>query len=893
MVGTSCRNAKEAETQAQAAATTETKAVQVTSPKVEKLKLPTGFQAEHLYSPSENKQGSWVAMAFDNKGRLITSDQYGFLYRLELPAMGTGGKPKIERLNVGIDNTVSADTTKPKVGMGYAQGLLYAFNSLYVMINHNSDQNFEKGSGLYRLQDMDGDDQYEKITLIKSLKGEGEHGPHSIKLSPDGKSLYVVAGNFTDIPEMNAYRLPKVWGEDNILPLITDPRGHATDRMAPAGWIAKINPEGTDWELVGAGLRNTYDIDFNEAGDLFAYDSDMEWDFGMPWYKPTRILHVTSGAEFGWRTGNSSWSPTYADNLPPVLNIGQGSPTNFMSGSKAKFPEKYRQAMFAFDWSFGIIYAVHLKPQGASYTATAEEFISGSPLPLTDGTIGPDGAMYFLTGGRRLDSDLYRVYYTGNNAITTAASPSSSVANDPLHQLRKKLEQYHGEPQAGAIEFAWSNLKHSDRFIRYAARIAVEHQPVAEWQNKALKEMDPVIATQAGIALARNGDKSLQNRLLTNLTKVNYNPLSETQQLELLRAIELTLARMGKPDASMSARLNSYLNAHYPAQNNDVNRLICKILVYVDSPTVVAKTMDMFDKAKDDNSNQKTFTESSDLILRNPQYGLDIANMLAKFPPAQQMYYATALSAAKKGWTPDSREKYFSWYASAFKNYAGGRSFVGFLDRSRKIALQNVPQNKVEYYNKLSGSELLTSSGLDMATTGVQPKGPGRNWKLPEAAAAVEGKLENRNYEQGKAMFAASMCISCHSIRGEGGAVGPELTQLGTRFSVNDMLVHIIDPNKYVSDQYASTVFILKDGTSVLGRLVKEDANKYSISQNPFAPETLRDIPKSEVAQTKLSNVSIMMPGLINRLNEEELKDLIAYLMAGGNKEHTVYAAKK
>ncbi|MDQ3290168.1 MAG: c-type cytochrome, partial [Bacteroidota bacterium] len=504
--------------------------------------------------------------------------------------------------------------------------------------------------------------------------------------------------------------------------------------------------------------------------------------------------------------------------------------------------------------------------------------------------IGPDGAMYFMTGGRRLDSDLYRVYYTGNEATTTA---SKTETENSLNQLRKQLEQYHGEPQAGAVAAAWPNLKHTDRFIRYAARIAVEHQPVAEWQQKALTETDPITLTQASIALARHGDVSLKNRLLTNLTKVNYSPLSESQQLDLLRAIELTLSRMGKPDGSMSARLESYLNAHYPAPNNELNRMMSKILVYIDSPTVVAKTMDLYDQAKDDNSSQKTFSESADLILRNPQYGLDIANMLAKIPPAQQMYYATALSTAKKGWTTPLREKYFSWYANAFKNYAGGRSFVGFLDKARKMALQNVPKNKFDYYNKLSGSELLNSSGLDIAANAVQPKGPGRNWKLPEAVAAVEGKLDNRNFEQGKAMFASSMCSSCHSMRGEGGSVGPDLTQLGTRFSVNDMLEHIIDPNKYVSDQYASTVFVLKDGSSVVGRLVKEDADKYSISQNPFAPETLRDIPKKEVTETKVSNVSIMMPGLINRLNEEELKDLVAYLMAGGNKEHTVYAAKK
>ena len=82
--------------------------------------------------------------------------------------------------------------------------------------------------------------------------------------------------------------------------------------------------------------------------------------------------HVTSGSEFGWRTGNGKWSPLYPDNLPPVINIGQGSPTNFINGLNANFPEKYRKALFAFDWSFGIIYAIHLKPEGSTYSATSE-----------------------------------------------------------------------------------------------------------------------------------------------------------------------------------------------------------------------------------------------------------------------------------------------------------------------------------------------------------------------------------------------------------------------------------------------------------------------------------------------------------------------------------------
>lgn len=857
------------------------------NPKLAKLKLIAGFQAEHLYSPSENEQGSWVSMTFDDKGRLITSDQYGALYRLEIAPIGNDSVQKIERLDIGKSNAELADTTKPKIEMGYAQGLLYAFNSLYVMVNNRTNENFEKGSGLYRLQDTDGDDQFDKITLLKALEGEGEHGPHSVILAPDKKSIYVISGNHTNVPPMDAYRLPKVWQEDNMFPLIKDPRGHANDRMAPGGWIAKIDSLGSQWELISAGYRNAFDITFNEAGELFAYDSDMEWDFGMPWYRPTRICHVTSGSEFGWRTGNSKWSPAYPDNLPPVINIGQGSPTNLIHGMNAKFPAKYKKALFASDWSFGIIYAVHLKPEGSSYTAEAEEFLSGAPLPLTDGIIGPDGALYFLTGGRRLESDLYRVYHDGNekqNMETVSASPSND--GQQARDLRKQLEEFHGKPQKEAVNFAWPYLKHEDRFISYAARIAVEHQPVSQWQTRALQEKDPRALMQSMIALARHGKPASRNAMIKSLTAINYGSLSEAEQINLIRTFELILLRMGVPDPAMKAQLVGYLNPHYPANSNSVNRSLSNVLVFLEAPGAIEKTLALIETAKDDPI-VKTASQSSDLILRNPQYGMDIANMLSKVPPVQQTYYATVLSEAKSGWTPELHEKYFKWFNEAF-GYKGGLSYVGFINKARQSALKYVPENQLEKYRKLSGEELLANSGNDLVS-GPQPKGPGKRWTLDEALPLVEGELKGRNFEQGKTMYAAARCSSCHIMRGEGGNIGPDLTQLGTRFTAKDMLEAIIEPNKVVSDQYAATVFTMKDGSSILGRLTNEDDAKYFISQNPFAPEVIREIPKTDVASTKYSYISLMYPGLINRLNEEELKDLVAYLMAGGNEDHQIY----
>jgi putative heme-binding domain-containing protein len=130
-------------------------------------------------------------------------------------------------------------------------------------------------------------------------------------------------------------------------------------------------------------------------------------------------------------------------------------------------------------------------------------------------------------------------------------------------------------------------------------------------------------------------------------------------------------------------------------------------------------------------------------------------------------------------------------------------------------------------------------------------------------------------------------------MKGEGGSIGPDLTRLGTRFSNKDILTHIIDPNKEVSDQYAATVFTMKDGSSVVGRLVREDKDKYFVSQNPFAPDMLEEIPRKNVTATKLSKVSLMLPGLINRLNDEELRDLMAYLVSGANPEHEAYKPGK
>lgn len=852
------------------------------NPKVDKLKLQPGFVAEHLYSPSENEQGSWVSMTFDDKGRLITSDQYGGLYRITIPEIGSKDSLQVEELSISWRND--------SLVMGYAQGLLYAFNSLYVVINNRPNPNFRTEAGVYRLFDTDGDDQFDKITTIREFNGSGEHGPHSIILSPDGESLYVIAGNHTDLPEVDTYTLPKNWTDDNLLPIIKDPRGHANDRHAPGGWIVEIDPEGKNWKLISAGYRNPYDLAFNEAGDLFVYDADMEWDFGMPWYRPTRINHATSGSEFGWRTGNQKWASAYPDNLPAILNIGHGSPTNLIYVNKARFPEKYRNTLFAFDWSFGIIHAIKLTPDGASYKTEHEEFLSGVPLPLTDGVIGPDGALYFMTGGRRLESDLYRVYHKDYKSFKPDANVVPTERTEE-GKLRVSLEQYHGKTDPAAVEAAWPHLGHADRYIRYAARIAVENQPVTEWKGRISEEQDPVIAINALLALARQGQKSDLKQIIDKALSIDYDALSLEHKIGLLRMLEVALYRHGIPGTAEKSNLTAALDNKYPANSTNLNKLLSKLLVFLQSPTVIEKTLALMEKNEEPDEmelDHEYATSSSEVVMRNPQYGLDIANMLAQMPSTQHTFYANVLSQQKAGWTNETRERYFSWFNKAF-DYKGGRSYVGFLDRARKLALENVPKAEFAKYDKLSGGDKLSQSGNDLIGE-YNIKGPGRRWSLEQADSVITAEsIKGRDFETGKLIYHAVLCAKCHTIAGEGENAGPDLTQLTTRFSTKDVLEAIIDPNKAISDQYAATAISFKNGGSIVGRIANEDATHYYVAQNPFTPNELEKVAKKDVASMSYSPVSVMLPGLINGLNPEELKDLMAFLMAGGNKENDLY----
>ncbi|MEZ6194848.1 MAG: hypothetical protein R3F20_03825 [Planctomycetota bacterium] len=327
--------------------------------------------------------GSLIAMGRESDDRLWVSRESGGLLRLDRDAEG--------RFATGLELPAYS----------YAQGLAFAAGRLFLT-------GFgPQGLGLYSVDPVTGEGR-----RLARLEGAGEHGPHGIVVR--GDRLWVTLGNHCRLMEPWAADSPyRGWYEGTILEAMPDPRGHANGILAPGGIIFSTDFEGTAFRVEAGGMRNVYDLAFDARGELFAFDADMEWDIGLPWYRPVRLYHVAPGAEFGWRQGSGKWPRAFADALPPVLEVGRGSPTGLVTYDGDSFPSAFRGAIFGADWSRGRILSFRVTPNGQGYLGRSETLLEGQPMNVTDLVVDGAGDLLFSCGGRGTRGGVFRLRYVG------------------------------------------------------------------------------------------------------------------------------------------------------------------------------------------------------------------------------------------------------------------------------------------------------------------------------------------------------------------------------------------------------------------------------------------------------------------------------------------------
>jgi putative heme-binding domain-containing protein len=823
------------------------------------LNVPPGFEVDLIYQVDRKKYGSWISMAFDKKGRLTVSDQQkAGTFLVEIPKRGQKfDETKIKKLSV--ESSV--------------YGMLYAFDHLYMMGNRK----------LTRAKVLP-DGNLGPVEFMAEMAGGGEHGPHSIIISPDGKSIYVIAGNATKPPEFINSRIPTNWKDDVLLENYA--YGHMSQGKAPGGWVMKMSPDGKNREIITMGFRNPCDFALNRDGELFVYDADMEYDIGSPWYRPTRINHGISGGDSGWRATSKKWREYFPDTVGSVVDVGPGSPTGVIAGMNARFPTHYRDALFICDWTFATMYSIHLKPNGSSYIGEKREFISNSDgsLALTDVVIGPDGNMYFCVGGRGGQSYLYRITYTGPES-TELSQLDTTSKHAKARATRRKLESFHGGANEKALAVAWTHLGSEDYHIRYAARIAIEWQSPKSWAQKAYSEKNDVAAIHALLGLARSDYEGSLKPSVERLLKIDFKDLDKSGQLALLRTYSVIMSRAGMPERMQAHAIGEQLDLFFPSNDNNLNEELCRVLCYLDHPSVVRKTVTLMKttKAKIPNFN-------TDIMKRNKHYGSRILSTMNAdaTPNILNIHLLFCLKGVQVGWTMEDRKAYLGELQTLMTK-KGGNMFTGYIQKIRESAIASVPDKDRISLQYLMGEV----KSVDLAKL-PKAKGPGVAWTVDSGLKVLnEEPLAGRSFANGQKMFSAGLCVACHRFGNEGGGVGPDLTNLAKRSDYKSILESTIHPNMVVSEQFEQHELKMKDGSITMGRIVTEEKGEYGLVQSGLQPLNLTNIKKSKVASKKGSKISMMPGGLINSMNAEELKDLIAYFISAGDRKHKVFRSLK
>lgn len=443
----------------------------------ERFQVPGGFRVEEVVPHQLERFGisaqgldsnlplSLINLCFDARGRLLVAQERGPIL---VCTTEENGPPRPSILATSNNGSETRPVSRVRVycdQVRNCQGMCWADGALWLVGDG------PQGTGLYRCRDSKGQDRIDHVELIHRFEGGmAEHGPHAILQGPDN-FLYLVVGNHawcqigSDVakrwpnPEKMATNSPLLrWPagrqtpqqfqpghtEDVLLPRQNDARGHAANIRAPGGTIWRLDASGKRMVLIAAGFRNQYDMAIAPNSEMFTFDSDMEWDEGLPWYRPVRICHVVPGAEFGWRTGSSKLPPYYYDTLPAIIDVGRGSPVGVEWYDHHAFPPKYR-TLYVSDWSLGVIYAVHLEKNGASYRGTAERFCTGAPMNVTDIAVGPDGALYFTLGGRGTQGGVYRI--VANSSSQTSANLTNDLAAQADRLLQSQPYSAYGRHQ--------------------------------------------------------------------------------------------------------------------------------------------------------------------------------------------------------------------------------------------------------------------------------------------------------------------------------------------------------------------------------------------------------------------------------------------------------------
>ena len=859
-------------------------------------------------------------------------------------------------------------------------------------------------AGIFRMTDTNGDDVADTFEVLAMAGSIQEHGPHAIRRAPDGGWIVLVGNNETIADPYLDLTSPVLRDQDGqLLPYL--PNFGRSARGGAHSALFRWHEPMKKFSVFSGGNRNAYDFAFNIAGEAFLFDSDMEWDIGMPWYRDVRTVHQIPNGNYGYRDGSGKYPPYYLDSLPAVRDLGRGSPVGVETYQSHAYPQAFFDNLIEGDWSRGRILYTALTPAGATYSARSDraEFIHGEPLNVTDMEVGPDGLLYIATGGRNTAGGVWRLRYTGTAparpdmtgilavvrqpqplsswgwaaiervkrsmgarfgteleqlarnrtasaadraravyelqrhgpvpslALLTAlmADPSAPVRAaavfaagaqgqdaravttaglkdaDPLVRRRSaeaivRMGQSPDRPSLVPVAAIYPLLGDSDRFVRWAARILIEHTPRADWAARVLADTNPASALEGLLAWVRTaGRESRQPAIDRQFVFLKQPNLSTDNKLRLFRLVAYTASELQDGLAAAErASLHGLIAGQFPSTDERLNREMALLMGYAGQPTAIAE-----------------------ILAAMPQ---------GEQNPALQLHFLYALRGVKQGWTADQKAaladvlgRTSKWRGGAqFSNFLG-QYFEQFAELYATDAEKAVLYAKAPDFAPLSPAEIAaiqaraggpggrgggqapaasttapSAAPTAAPTAAAAPPAPGgggggrgRGTASP-VAARTQGRVLNKgeifdeviytprtqqpNAEQGRALFDAT-CASCHrfgTVGNDHGVATLNLTASAPAIARRDLLEAIMFPSRAIAPAHETSVVTRNDGTTVAGLVVNDDAKGIRLLTS--AGSTV-EVAKP-VRSIRRERTTIMSESLTDAMGQAQLSGLLAFL---------------
>ncbi len=741
--------------------------------------------------------------------------------------------------------------------------------------------------------------------VIFRCKTGGEHTAHAVRRGPDGW-MYLLVGDGTGITAKD----------------ITGPRSPVKEPVA--GCVLRFSPDWKQVECYAHGFRNAYGMDFGPDGEVYTYDSDNERCVGLPWYEGTRFYRVRCGGHHGWLGPRlaATWRmpPYFPDCVPPLADLGRGSPTGVSIYKHGQFPKRYRGGAFLCDWTFGVIHfvppaggkpEVFLKPTGDEGLAP----VAADVHPMT-------GDLYVAIGGRGTRGAVYRIRHdAGLKTLDPAEArrlqpaargprypdkrPESRGRLDEVRRAQIALGGLPGEGQRGTV---WEGYV-------AASPGAADATPLLKMFPTGEEPLDTELARF--FAMARHESPAVLRAVAAKLTDRSH-PTADVHYLLCLArlkaprtrevtatAVRALLTLEPRLDALKAHRDTNWppriaeLHAGLAERDPALNEALLASPLFGHPGHVVFTRAKGFGRAKAASIflAKKGLAWNAELVRLVGESGGEKALPVLRTLWGEAGLDEVLLPILAGHASEDDHPRLLAGLRSARLDTV--RTAVAALERLKPrpreeteallLALRQMPPEKsAQPLRDRLLARLERSAGRKEPTLDAWIAHASKTY--PDLAARLRSpdgvdesawakRLAGVAWDEGDAgrgagVFTKASCASCHS---GAAALGPDLAGVAGRFSREDLFTAIIRPSKDVAERYRTTRIATEAGHVYQGIVVYEAADSILLLTGPA--RTAR-IAHKQIASKTLTPLSLMPTGLLDGLKDGEIADLYAHLRA-------------